>query len=182
MHLKHRSKFTAKIFSIVFYTFIVNVHIFTSLKEKNNLEAIYFASQSAVCFELWRLGKCQWSVTGQDFHGFKTFDWLGFVHSFRPHLSNISFFLLLFLSFSLSLGCFYFGFSGLFVHFEILPFVRSLLSVQLKSTYVCKNENEQISITWMLQTSEKRLTTQILHIQKHSRTAIMWDTSFYACI
>lgn len=140
MHLKHRSEFTAKIFSIVFYTFIVNVHIFTSLKEKNNLEAIDFASQSAVCFELWRLGKCQWSVTGQDFHGFKTFDWLGFVHSFRPHLSNISFFLLLFLSFSLSLGCFYFGFSGLFVHFKILSFVRSLLSVQLKSTYVCKNE------------------------------------------
>lgn len=136
MEVNLQLKFSASFF----YTFIVNVHIFTSIKEKNNLEAINFASQSAVCFELWRLCKCQWSVTGQDFHGFKTFDWLGFVHSFCPHLSNIGFFLLLFLSFSLSLGCFYFGFSGLFVHFKILSFVRSLLSVQLKSTYVCKNE------------------------------------------
>lgn len=110
-------------------------------RKKTNLEAIDFASQSAVCFELWRLCICQWSVTGQDFHRFITFDWLGFVDSFRPHLSNMGFFLLFFLSFSLSLGCFYFSFSGLFVHFKILSFVRSLLSVQLKSTNVCKNEN-----------------------------------------
>lgn len=159
MHLKHRCEFTAKIFSIVFYTFIVYVHIFTSIKEKNNLEAIDFASQSAVCFELWRLGKCQWSVTGQDFHGFKTFDWLGFVHSFCPHLSNIGFFLLLFLSFSLSLGCFYFGFSGLFVHFKILSFVWSLLSVQLKSTYVCKNEKRTNKHNMNVTAFWKRLTT-----------------------
>lgn len=120
---------------------------FHQCKRKNNLEAIDFTSQSAVCFELWRLGTCQWSVTGQDFHGFITFDWLRFVDSFCPHLSNIGFFFLLFLSFSLALGCFYFSFSGFFVHFKILSFVRSLLSVQLKSTNVCKNENEQISIT-----------------------------------